>query len=405
MPFEFNRYSGLLLIFFVHGFVYAILLLKRGFRYGHSSDKWLSFFLFLCILYVCPWMLGFAGWYDGTVCIECRNFMFYMPLQHTLLMGPSIFFYIRSLLQPEFRFIRNHIIHFIPGLLYLIWNLVVFVTDRIVLKDYFLMDGINDPDFQGWYLTAGLISILIYGLLSFRLYIQYKKFIVQQFSFADNLNFKWIQNFLISLLIYFVSHLLILILDFAGFEIKYTQTWWYYLLFALLFYYISINGYSHAIETRSRFQFDISKTTQLLTNDLITTTSELTILNAEEKQEAEIIQQIPDLEIWKDKIKFAVVEEQLYQNPELTLTDLAKHLNTNAVLLSKYINRGFGMNFNDFINSFRVDEVRKKLQSGAGNQFTIMSLAYEAGFNSKATFNRAFKKFTGKPPKDFTNHA
>lgn len=402
MPFEFNRYSGLLLIFFVHGFVYSILLLKRGFKYGHSSDKWLSFFLFLCILYICPWMLGFAGWYDGTLCLECRNFMFYMPLQHTLLMGPAIFFYTSSLLQPKFRFTRKHLIHFIPGILYLIWNLVVFITDRVILKDYYLMDGINDPDFQGWYLAAGLISILFYGLLSYRFYIRYKKFIVQQFSFADTLNFRWIQNFLISLLIYFVSHLLIFILDLAGIGINYSQTWWYYLLFALLFYYISINGYSHAIETRTRFQFDISQTILLLNNESKPETTELINYDEEEK-EIETIQLIPELESWKNKIKFAVVDEQLYQNPELTLTDLAKHLNTNSVLLSKYINRGFGMNFNDFINSFRVDEVRKKLESGAGNQFTIMSLAYEAGFNSKATFNRAFKKFTGKAPKDFTN--
>jgi len=403
MPFEFNRYSGLLLIFFVHGLVYAALLLKRGLKYGHSSDNWLSFFLFLCILYICPWMLGFAGWYDGTVCLECRNFMFYMPFQHTLLMGPAIFFYIRSLLQPEFRFTRKYLVHFLPGILYIIWNLVVSITDRIIVKDYYLMDGKNDPDFQSWYLAAGLISILIYGLLSYRFYTRYKKFIVQQFSFADTLNFRWIQNFLISLLIYFISHLLIFILDLAGIGINYSETWWYYLLFALLFYYISINGYSHTIETRSRFQFDLSPATLLLDQESKSQTSEHSIFQIEEPEESETIQQIPELETWKNKIRFAVVDELLYQNPELTLTDLAKHLNTNSVLLSKYINRGFDMNFNDFINSFRVEEVRKKLESGAGNQFTIMSMAYEAGFNSKATFNRAFKKFTGKTPKDFTN--
>ncbi|MFK5098322.1 hypothetical protein, partial [Klebsiella pneumoniae] len=88
--FDVNRLSGLLLIFFVHGLVYAGLLLKRGVQTDTPSDKWLSFFLLLSVLYICPYMLGFAGWYNGNECLECRNFLFYMPLQHALLMGPVI---------------------------------------------------------------------------------------------------------------------------------------------------------------------------------------------------------------------------------------------------------------------------------------------------------------------------
>ena len=174
MIFEFNRYSGLLLVFFIHGLVYAVLLLRKGIVNDCPSDKWLAAFLFLCILYVSPWMLGFAGWYEGFTCLPCRNFMFYMPLQHTLLMGPCIFFYVRTLFQTTYRFNKVEILHFVPSILYIVWSLVVFVTDQLIIKKYYLMNGRSDPDFDDWYIMAGLLSFLIYLSLSFKDYNQYK---------------------------------------------------------------------------------------------------------------------------------------------------------------------------------------------------------------------------------------
>jgi len=65
------------------------------------------------------------------------------------------------------------------------------------------------------------------------------------------------------------------------------------------------------------------------------------------------------------------------------------------------VNRGFAMNFNDFINYQRVQAVIIQLQDGRHKQQTLMSIAYDCGFNSKATFNRAFKKATGNNPQDW----
>ena len=208
MPFFFSRYSGLLLIFFVHGLVYALLLLRKGYQNDRASDKWLAAFLFLCILYITPWMLGFAGWYDGFECLRCRNFLFYMPLQHTLLMGPVIYFYLRTLFQPTIKFRRADWLHFVPAALYLLWCAVVFVTDQVVLRQYYLMDGIQDPDFDDWYILAGLISLLMYLVLCIRYYRRYKQFIVQEASFADSIMFRWVRNFLLAFLIYFLSNLI-----------------------------------------------------------------------------------------------------------------------------------------------------------------------------------------------------
>ena len=108
-----------------------------------------------------------------------------------------------------------------------------------------------------------------------------------------------------------------------------------------------------------------------------------------------------DLSLWKDKIIALFEVEEIYKNPNLTLTDLAKHLNTNRNVISKTINQGMQMNFNDFVNEKRAEAVIKKLEKGHHLQNTLLGIAMDCGFNSKTTFNRAFKKHTGTTPKLF----
>jgi AraC-like DNA-binding protein len=325
-----------------------------------------------------------------------------MPLTHPLLMAPVIFYYIKSLLDPSFEFTKKDYWHFLPGALYIIWNIIVAVTDNLFVKGYYLMDGQNDPDFQDWYIAAGLLSLLIYLILSLRFYKRYRAFIVQELSFADNVQYKWVSNFLIACFIYFFSTLLLNLLNVFGFDIEYTTTWWYYLLFALLFYYIAITGYAHSIEQKKKYSLDFLRyqlPLQLDNTAIQTEEAAFEIVN-----DAAVTHPKSDVEIpeqWKIKVKEAIESKKMYQDPELTLTDLATELGTNASLLSKIINRSFGMNFNDFINLYRVESVKSKLADPANAHLTIMSLAYDAGFNSKATFNRAFKKHTGANPSEY----
>lgn len=67
MTFNLGYQSGLLLFFFLQGIIFCILILKKGIETENRSAYWLSGFIFLCCLYICPWMFGHAGWYamDG----------------------------------------------------------------------------------------------------------------------------------------------------------------------------------------------------------------------------------------------------------------------------------------------------------------------------------------------------
>ena len=90
-----------------------------------------------------------------------------------------------------------------------------------------------------------------------------------------------------------------------------------------------------------------------------------------------------------------------YEDPELSLAQVAKQLQSNPSFISRMVNTGFGVNFNDFVNQFRIEAVKEMLNNGEHKEQTLLGIAFDCGFNSKATFNRAFKKVTGSSPKEW----
>ena len=405
MRFEFSFYSSLLLIFFVHGLVYSVLLLRKGIHNESLPDKWLSLFLLLCVLFIAPWMLGFAGWYDNQ---PYRDFLFYMPMQHLYFMGPVIFFYIQSLLNPAFRFGKKEWLHLVPGILYLLYSLTMFITDKFILHRYYFLADEMDRDFDYWYQSSGLLSMVIYFFISLRYYSLYKKLMVQVVSNADTVLFRWVKNFLMAFLLMQLVHI--------GFEIfskifpslnSYVGSWWFFFCFGVIFYYIAITGYSNSIKTKVPFKLTLLSYKPSLQLQFSAKETHNNIF----LEEAEIIQvetvqneKYEDntlIEGWKVKIEVLLKNERAYEDAALSLTQVAKKLKTNPSIISKVINQGYQHNFNDFVNNYRIEAVKEKLKAGEQKTQTLLGIAYDCGFNSKATFNRAFKKATGISPKEW----
>lgn len=400
MQFSFNPFSSLLLIFFIHGLVYAGLLYRKGLINETPSDKWLSLFLVLCILYICPWMTGFAGWYDTQ---PYRDILFYTPFQHLYLIGPVIYFYVQSLLNPSFRFGKKEWGQLLPGFLYLLYSGVMVTTDKLVLGDYYFLASGADPDFDTWYQLSGFVSMLVYFLLSFRYYQLYRKLMVQVISYADNVLFRWVRNFLLAFLVMLTFRLLFFVLG-EIFDLAYKGFWWYFLFFGILFYYIAITGYANSIETKVPFRTNGPGSPSVLLLLPSATLQQETIT-----EEAEVISVEPvlkkqtddQLDGWKEKIQDLMQTQKAFQDPELSLASVARELKTNPALISRTINQGFEQNFNDFVNRFRIGAVKELLDNGEHKKQTLLGIAFDCGFNSKATFNRAFKKDTGLSPKEW----
>ena len=397
MLFQFGFYSSVLLISFTQGIVYSVLLFAKAVKTENKSNYWLSLFIFLCSLYIAPWMFGFAGWYDNQ---PYRDILFYIPFQHLLLVGPIIFFYTQSLLNPSFKFSKKEALHLIPGVFYLIYIISIWIYDKFILGDYYFYKNGMDKDFDEWYQKFGLISMIVYFILSIRYYNVYKKLMFQVVSYADSILFEWIKTYLIAFL---VMLLLPIAFDIIGLfypEIKtYQGSWWFYLFFSIVMYYIAITGYSNPINSTIPFKISFFDKNPILLWDANTSNETETIIDI--LHEPFKATNSPEITLWKSKMESLIQEEKLYQNHELTLTDLAKKLDTNASVISKTINQGFQMNFNDCINNYRIEAVKNSFANGEHKKTTLLGIAFDSGFNSKATFNRAFKKNTGKTPKEF----
>ncbi len=396
MLFQFGFYSSLLLISFFQGILYSVLLFIKAIKTENNSNYWLSLFVFLCSLYIAPWMLGFAGWYDNQ---PYRDILFYTPFQQLFFIGPIIYFYTQSLLNPSFRLTRKNSWHLAPGILYLLYIFFLWIYDHYIAKEYYFYKDGMDKDFDFWYQKTGLFTMIIYFIVSIRYYNLYRKLMYQVVSYADSVLFKWIRTYLYAFLI-----MLMLPLALDGISIffpeanSYTGTWWFFLLFSIIMYYIAVIGYSNPIVTKIPFDISVFSNHPALLLQVSPVAEEI-VIDIEHVTFAS--QTSPEIEIWKKKIENLIAEEKLYQNPELTLTDLAKKLKTNAAVISKAINQGFGLNFNDFVNNYRIEAVKNRFEAGEYKKSTLLGIAFDCGFNSKATFNRAFRKNTGLSPKEF----
>lgn len=394
MYFVFGPKSSLLLIFFLHGLVFSVLLFMKGLQGRDKPSYWLSFFTILCALYISPFMLGYSGWYFRN---PYRDILFYLPLQQVLLLPPVLYFYCKTLFDKSFVFRKKDWLHFIPAMLYLLYALVIFFTDKLVLGyPYFYADE-KDKDFAYWYQMAGFISLFYYLLRSLQLYKTYKYLTYNTVSNADSLTFKWAQRFLLAFLLLLCMRGLFFILnpEWASFGRKF----WYYIVFSILFYYISISGYINSIRSITSFT-DWSGKPDVSQANIDGQQEEVAVATNELSQPEEK-QQLPNIEQWKEKIENLLVTGKMYENPELSIADLSQQLDTHTKKISQVINQGFNMNFNDFVNHYRVRAVIKKIEEGEHTLQTLLGIAFECGFNSKSTFNRAFKRHTSLSPNDY----
>lgn len=91
--------------------------------------------------------------------------------------------------------------------------------------------------------------------------------------------------------------------------------------------------------------------------------------------------------------------EKIFTDPDISLFELSKHLNITPHQLSQFINKHLNMRFNHFVNIYRIEEAKNILANHP--DANIISIAFHVGFNSKSTFNKLFKQYTGKTPSDY----
>lgn len=437
MLFTFSVYSGLLLPFFVQGLVVSGVLWMRRRREESAADGWLALLLLLESLRLAQWMLGFAGWYDSHNAYS--TFMFYFPFSNWLAVGPVLYFYFRSLTNEEFQFRRAHWWHFAPALAYLAVRVFLLASDigwwhllrGQPLPAHFGTKGplaawADQTSYGYWLDVLGNLLVVAYSIRTLREYRAYAHYLNDNFSDTDRIRFRWLRTVLVAVCVSTGITLLFELVNALVSPLDYYQAWYDYLFTGLLIYYLSIAGLLTGHRLASlRFQPPAARSTaevpapvppvgseeevayapdqitsgpQVLSSEADSQpTTAMSVASSEPTSTA-----VTDAELmrWTHKLLGHMETARPYLAPELTLGELAAQLHTNTSWLSKVINSGCGQSFNDFINEYRVREAERRLLDPTFQHYTLLAVALEAGFNSKSTFNRVFKKLRGITPSE-----
>jgi AraC-like DNA-binding protein len=381
MDFQVNLYAFVLLFAFLQGLFYVYQFSRRGIAEERASDFWLAgLILALCITNV-PSMLGFMGIY-----ILGQDWWFF-PQDTGLLIGPLIYFYLKSQTNVQFKFQTKDYWHFLPYLLYFFYHLLVFLSGKEGV-DWWAQKVHNPFHVNTWHRIAENVSLVVYTVLSLRLYQRYRRWLPTERSDIETIRLGWYQHFLALVVVSVLAAIVWFLLG-LFMPLSYQDDWILRAIVAFNICFISFNGYIQVQPHRLIFDTDKPSASDAAPNHPETSTK-----RAEKPDPAEV-------QIWCKRVEAIMQREKLYLNPELTLSELAEKLQTNSSWASYVINTGFQKNFNDFVNAFRVVAFQEKVNDPKLSHYTLLALAFECGFNSKSTFNRAVKKATGQLPSTF----
>lgn len=373
---NFNLYSMPLIILVGQGYLFALILFLRFSQKRKTSDFLLATLLVITGIRCTAYMIGFMGWYDDYPNTKINYFL----IDFSLILGPLIYYYVKSITTPKFAFSRRDVLHAIPWVVFLSYRTFIYVYDSNQPGFDEVQNGVLHStlafEFGYVFYVIGIISRLIYFYLAIKTYYLFRKKIGQFFSNTYKVELSWLRNFLLTYSFLFLLRLGFNTVNEYIISLSWTQNWWWYFVASLVLVYLGMMGIFSDVGKLSTLEFVDTKE----------------IENPEEDKE---------LISCKEKIQDLMEGEKLFLNPDLTLSELSKLSSIPSNQLSRVINTGFGKNFNDFINEFRIEEVKQVLKDPGFSHLSILGIALDCGFNSKATFNRVFKKLTGYSPSEF----
>lgn len=313
----------------------------------------------------------------------------------TLLWGISLvahpvflYVYTLSLTRRNFKFnlkVASNFLLIIPWGLSMIPYLLLTPEEqiRLVYDKQFISHELLLP------MMIQLCIELFFFIRALMVIIQHQQNIKQEFSHQAKINLAWLK-----LLIYL--YLILLGASMAGYSLASSNILnikvmddLLMLVRLLLFFYMIYHGFKQKLIYASDLTTHSPQTER-------PGKPEPAASNSEEKP-------VPESEDKETimKLRKLMLEESLYLKQELSLGETANKLGIHAHQLSKLLNAQLQKSFFEFVNEYRVDEFKKLVSDPKNKHLSLLGLAMEAGFNSKATFNRFFKKSMGITPSEF----
>ncbi len=319
-----------------------------------------------------------------------------------LLQWPFLYLYVLSLTSIEPLKTKLYF-HFLPFFLsILLFSTYLFLPNNIKL-DVYNMQGKGYETEMNINLIAIILSAILYTVLSSLQLRKYKKTIKNEFSFTEKITLNWLLYLIVGMTF------ILLIILFGGND---------NLIFSSITGVVIYIGY-FGIKQEGIFNEKLKINSTETSQNGITTESRSDIQHVDSNNSVEDML-ITKTQATSEKIKYEknrlsdgeiksihkrlkelMVGEKLYKNPEISLSEVAQKLHVHPNILSQVINTLEEKNFYDYINSQRVEEFQRLVLQPKSYQFTLLTLAFESGFNSKTSFNRNFKKATNLTPSEF----
>jgi AraC-like DNA-binding protein len=353
------------------GFGLTVGLLLAFTRCNRTANGLLALLLLAFAMKLMPYALGFAGYYDA------YPWLSFAPFELGLAIGPLLYLHVRRLTAD--RLPRGWAWHLLPAALQFAYRAVVFVQP-LTFKNAW-----NDRIHRDWIDPAetflGLLSFAIYLWLALRAYRGYQRWLDAHLSNREEFRIVWVRNvlaaFAIALPVWAVYEALS-----YGIGFDYFQRFPLYVCFTLLVFYLGLEGWRHA---GTRYPLPAPP---------------------EAAPETMPARAEPAARDWAAQGRDWLARTEAagwWRDPDLSLERLARHLGTNTAYLSRALNDGLGLSFNDAINRLRVDEVCRRLRSEDDGD--LLQIALDAGFSAKSSFNRWFKARTGTTPSRYRTAA
>ena len=376
------------ILYLIAGFGTLQGILLAGLIYFHKkSDKSVNIFLALYIFFTSlvmtlPFLARTVFWRYS-----------YFHVSAPLIVGPLLYFYLRSFKETiTWKKAWPHFIFFFVFLFCAYLNL-----SRIARE----FPGAKSVPAGALHYTATIILNYIRGVQSIIYYflarstlISYQRSIKQLFSQTSHIDLQWARLLVNGFLLITFCGLLG-----VSFVIRFPE----YLHTGLALTMAIVTPYIYMVTYKGVMQPAIWQKTG---TNKIEIEEEIKQAEKIETQKSNIeTSRQPKPAIIDDRMQEIVgkivdlmEKEKLYQETELTLQNLADKLQVPSYQVSLAINDGMKKNFYDLINNYRVEEAKRLLLDPKNSNYTILSVGFEAGFNSKTTFNTVFKKFTGLTP-------
>lgn len=354
-------------------FVFFLLLLfKKG---NQVADRFLAAFFFVVSLYLLNcFSVPYNIWKNYPDIIIGLTFV-------SLTYGPLLYFYVIASIGKEVSG-KQILMHSLPVLItfLIIFPFTLYSRDTKLL--FFTDRYINLPI----NITIGkfiqYLSAPIYFVGIIIILRRHKQYLKDNRSSIEKVSLSWMRKLLYGVItIWLIDCINGVIMNFTYLEYTYAISYFIKLTFALFIIPIGYYGITQG---------------SVFINNTIDKKSDCVSKKDVSKGVSDQI-----LEKYSKILSDYMQDEKAFLNSEIRIQDIAVKLNLPVHTLSHVINTVFDQNFYNFINSYRIKEAKQRLLDPKYDNLTIVAISYDCGFNSKATFNRLFKQFTGVTPTQY----